>query len=156
MSIKNTKDFWSGVMFVLLGVFFVVYAQEHSIGSAQRMGPAYFPTLLCTLMALIGQVIAVRGVLRSNPEDPDNGRIQRFHLRILLLILGSVLLFSLMLASCGLMLSLAAMIVVASLAYHEFRWKETVVLIIVLDVISYVAFIYGIGMIVPVWPSFLQ
>ena len=58
-----------------------------------------------------------------------------------------------LLAWCGLMISLAAMVAVAALADPASRVKETVILIAVLDLLAYVIFVYGIGLIVPVWPS---
>jgi len=154
MSIRNAKDFWAGILFALIGVFFVVFAQENVMGTAARMGPAYFPTLLGSLLIVFGLVIALGGVLFA-PEKGD-GQVERFHWDILGWILGSVFVFSVLLKPLGLMLSLAAMIVLALLAERKLRLKETVVLIVVLDAIAWLAFVYGIGMIVPVWPSFLH
>ena len=52
------------------------------------------------------------------------------------------------------MVSLAVMIVLSLLAERKLYLKETVALI--LDFIAWAAFVYGIGMIVPVWPSLLH
>src|SRR6185369_636865 len=58
MKIKNPKDFWAGVMFVGFGLFFVVWAWTHyQMGSAVRMGPAYFPTLLGGLLTFLGALV---------------------------------------------------------------------------------------------------
>ena len=150
---KNAKDFWSGVMFAALGVFFIIFAQEHELGTAARMGPAYFPTLLGGLLTALGLLIAVKGLMQK--VNAEEGRVGRFHWRILGLILGSVLLFSLLLETCGLMIALAAMIAVAALADRSSRPKEVIAMIIVLDFIAWFVFVYLIGMLVPVWPAFL-
>ncbi len=154
MSIRNAKDFWSGVLFILLGIFFIVFAQRHEIGTASRMGPAYFPTLLGAAMAFIGAIIGIRGIARA-PETPDEGRVEKFHWFVLFMILGSVVVFSLLLTTFGLMISLAAMIAISMLASRTINWKETILMIVVLDAASYIIFVLGIGMYVPVWPSFL-
>ncbi len=154
MSIRHAKDFWSGVLFALLGIFFIYFAQEHELGSASRMGPAYFPTLLGAALGVLGAGIALRGLVKA-PEDPEEGRVEKFHWFILFLILGSVVLFSLLLTTFGLMISLAAMIVVATLASKRLYWKETLIMIVVLDALAYFIFVVGIGLFVPVWPSFL-
>jgi putative tricarboxylic transport membrane protein len=76
MQIKNPKDFWAGLMFFVFGVFFVVVAvgtpdfinrmwgekliPGYQIGSAVRMGPAYFPVVLGGLMAVLGAIIFFR------------------------------------------------------------------------------------------------
>ncbi|HBN73994.1 MAG TPA: tricarboxylate transporter [Sutterella sp.] len=153
MRIRNAKDFWAGIMFAALGAFFIVFAQENDMGSAAHMGPAFFPTLLGALLAVIGLYIAVLGPL-FQPTLSD-GRVEPFHWDILSWILGSVFVFTLLLKPLGLMVSLAVMIVLSLLAERKLHLKETIALIVVLDFIAWAAFVYGIGMIVPVWPSFL-
>lgn len=60
MKIKNPKDFWAGLMFIAFGLFFVIGARDYQLGSAARMGPAYFPTLLGGLMAMVGGIVFFR------------------------------------------------------------------------------------------------
>ena len=76
MIIRNPKDFWAGLMFVTFGLAFVVIAagspgfldqlfgaklvSGYQIGSAVRMGPAYFPVVLGGLLALLGAAILLR------------------------------------------------------------------------------------------------
>jgi len=54
IKVKSPKDFWAGLMFIAFGLFFVIGARNYRMGSAARMGPAYFPTMLGGLMAVIG------------------------------------------------------------------------------------------------------
>lgn len=158
MSIGNRKDFWSGILFALLGVFFIYFAQEHELGQASRMGPAYFPTLLGILLAAVGCIVALFAALRKAAVDDngeDSGKIDRFHWNVLILILGSILVFGLLLNTFGLMLALAAMILISGLASSEFRFKETLAIILVMDLLAWLIFVYGVGMLVPVWPVFM-
>ncbi len=60
MKIKNAKDFWAGVLFIGFGLAFVLIARNYQMGSAVRMGPAYFPTILGGLLAVLGLVIFLR------------------------------------------------------------------------------------------------
>lgn len=98
MVVGNRKDFWSGILFALLGVFFIVFAQEHELGQASRMGPAYFPTVLGILLAAIGLIVALLGYFRKAPiteTGEDTGEIMPFRWNVLFLILGSILVFGL-------------------------------------------------------------
>jgi hypothetical protein len=61
MKIKNQKDFWAGLMFLAFGLAFAIIARNYQMGTAVRMGPAYFPTVLGGLLAVLGAVILVRG-----------------------------------------------------------------------------------------------
>jgi len=63
MKIKSPKDFWSGLMFTASGLFFAIYAVAHyQMGTAVRMGPAYFPTMLGGLLAVLGVVILAQSL----------------------------------------------------------------------------------------------
>jgi hypothetical protein len=64
MKIRSPKDFWSGLMFMASGLFFMLWAITHyQMGTAVRMGPAYFPTLLGGLLAFLGAVILVESLM---------------------------------------------------------------------------------------------
>jgi len=89
VTIKNEKDFWSGVMFIVFGLFFALFAQNYVFGTPQRMGPAYFPTLLGGLLVLIGAVIAASGLARNATPT----KIDKFHFGPLLWVLGSVVVY---------------------------------------------------------------
>ena len=68
LNIKGPKDFWAGLMFIGFGLFFVVWALTHyQMGTAVRMGPAYFPAVLGGLLAFLGAMVllesfAMRGL----------------------------------------------------------------------------------------------
>ena len=58
MEIKSPKDFWAGLMFIAFGLFFALWAYTHyQMGTAVRMGPAYFPILLGGLLTVLGLVV---------------------------------------------------------------------------------------------------
>ena len=60
MQIKNGKDFWAGMMFIGFGLAFVLIARNYPMGSAVRMGPAYFPTVLGAMLAVLGAMVLFR------------------------------------------------------------------------------------------------
>ena len=52
MKIRNQRDFWSGVLFVITGVLFMILSRQYQFGTAAKMGPGYFPTVLGGIMAV--------------------------------------------------------------------------------------------------------
>ena len=152
MQIRDAKDFWSGVMFAAFGMFFIVFAREYDMGTAARMGPAYFPTVLGGLLLLLGIFVAIKG-LAARTSD---GRVEPFHFRPLLLVLGGVVAFGLLLRPAGLLVALATLVVVSSLGSHEFRLRDVLLLTVGLAVLVVIVFIYGLSMTVPVLPAFLR
>ena len=57
MKIKSQKDFWSGLMFVVVGIVFAWGATNYSFGVAARPGPGYFPFGLGILLSLVGLLV---------------------------------------------------------------------------------------------------
>jgi hypothetical protein len=151
MRIRHQKDFWSGVMFLVIGLAFVGFAQDYDMGTAQRMGPGYFPTVLGGLLAILGLVISIVA-LRN---DAPGGEIERFHFGPLLIVLGAVALFGLLLRTAGLVAALLVLIGVSAYASHEFRLREIVPLAAFLVLLVLAVFVWGLGLVIPIWPAFM-
>lgn len=152
MKIRDQKNFWSGLMFIAFGLFFVGWAQQYDMGSAARMGPAFFPTMLGGLMFLLGVIVTIEGLATEHAD----GKIEPFNFRALVLVLGSVLAFGLLLRPAGLIVSLFVLICVSSLGSHEFKLRDVLLLSIGMSLLVYAVFIYGLNMTIPVWPAFVR
>ena len=151
MKIRNHRDFWAGVMFLVFGLLFMVLSQQYTLGTAAKMGPGYFPTVLGGIMALLGVLIAIGGLGASG----QSLRIDRVQARPILLILGAVLLFAVALPRLGMVVSLVLLIGISALATHEFRLRDTLISIVVLIALAWVVFVWGLELQFPVWPRFL-
>ena len=148
IKIRNPRDFWSGVMFVAFGGAGMWLARAFPYGTAARMGPAYFPTLVGGLLAAFGLFIGLRGLA------VDGEGVGRFHFKTLLLILASITLFGLALEPIGLFGAVFILVVLASLGGHEFRLRETVLVSAGLAIGTVLLFVYALKLQIPVWPSF--
>lgn len=63
MKITNGKDFWAGLMFMAFGAAFMYVSQNYAMGSAVRMGPAYFPTVLGGMLIVLGAIVLFRAFI---------------------------------------------------------------------------------------------
>ncbi len=149
MRIRKQTDFLSGLMFIVVGLSFSFVARGYSMGTAARMGPGYFPFWLGIVLALLGAVVAFGATSKEGEAD----RMARWDIKTLLWILGSVVLFGLMLKPLGMVVSVLALVLVSSMASHEFTWKGAILNAVVLVAISTVAFVYGINLQMPMWPA---
>lgn len=151
MRVRNHRDLWAGVMFFAIGAGFALLAQQYDVGTAAKMGPGYFPTVLGGLLALLGLIIFLGAFARGNVEL----RVDPIGWREIGLILASVALFGAALPTLGIVIALVLLIGVASIASHDFSLRDTLLSIVVLAVFSYLVFVKGLELQFPLWPKFL-
>ncbi|MEZ0308509.1 MAG: tripartite tricarboxylate transporter TctB family protein [Ramlibacter sp.] len=160
MKIKSEKDFFSGLMFLVIGIAFAWGATTYNIGEGARMGPGYFPLVLGIILAGIGGFTIFEALV---VETEDGEKIGSFTWRPLAFIIGSNIIFGLLLGglpkigfpSFGLIVAIYALTFVAAMASEEFNVKEVAVLATILAIGSYLAFIVLLKLQFPVWPSFI-
>lgn len=153
MKIKSEKDFWSGLMFLAVGVGFACGAGNYSFGSAARPGPAYFPFGLGILMALLGAAI----LLKSLVVDVAGGdRIGGIAWKPLAVVVGAVALFGVLLPWLGLFIALPLLVFTTALAGDEFHWGEAAANAAVLTAGSWCIFIWGLKLTIPLLPAFMR
>jgi len=158
--IKSQKDFFSGLMFAIIGGGFAWGATNYSIGTGARMGPGYFPLLLGILLTILG-VFTIFYSLVEHTEDGD--KVGKFVWRPIVYVLGANVAFGILLAglpslgvpAMGLIVAIFALVIIASKAGDRFDLKEVLILATILSVGSYLAFIVLLKLQMPVWPTFI-
>ena len=174
--IRHPKDFFAGLLFIAFGVGAIVIGSNYALGTAARMGPGYFPRILGILMVTLGLLLVLRalwvsvklwnflfgalGALAAPPALRKQGAmpgtaVPAFKWRATLVVLGSVVLFGLVVQHLGLLVSTVGLIVGASAASHEFRWKEALVSGIFFALLAIAVFVLGLKLQLPIWPVFL-
>ncbi|NBR29425.1 MAG: tripartite tricarboxylate transporter TctB family protein [Betaproteobacteria bacterium] len=138
---RDRKDFNAGVMYIVIGGFFAGFATNYPMGTAVRMGPAYFPTILGLLLGLLGVILVVRSFAPHNEEPPS-----RTHWRPLLCIIGAACLFAALIGSAGMVIASAVMMLVGAFGGWDFRWKEQLTGMIVMPAVCVGIFYYGLGL----------
>lgn len=138
---RDRKDFNAGIMYVFIGGFFAGWAQNYPMGSAVRMGPAYFPTLLGLLLLALGVILFLRSFATHSNAPPVPT-----HWRPLLCITGAAVLFGVLIGHAGLFIASAVMMVVGAFGGWDFRWKEQLIGMIGMPLICTGIFYYGLGL----------
>jgi hypothetical protein len=145
--LKN-RDFWSGLMFVGFGAAAMIIARDYRFGSAMRMGPGFFPTVLGGILVAFGLCIIAAG-LRT-------GEKLRAHLslRALVLLPLSLVLFGLLMQWAGFVPAIVALIFLSAAAGREFRFPEVLMLTAILSAAAAALFIWGLGLPYPLVKGF--
>jgi len=138
-----SKDFWSGAIFLGVGAAFTGLGRNYPMGTAMRMGPGYFPTLLGGLLALIGLGLIIRALLTPGPSV---GRLA--YSKVILVTLANVL-FALMLRRLGLAAALILLVIVSAYASKRFRWPAALALAVGLAIGSSIIFVWMLGLPIP-------
>ena len=151
MKIKSPKDFWAGWMFIVSGLFFLVWAvMNYQMGTAVRMGPAYFPAVLGGLLAALGLIVLLGSFAVDGPKVP------RFHFRPLLLVSVACVVYGYLMKPLGLIAATAALVYISAYGGHEFKWKEVTILFVVLILFSILVFVKGLTLPFPICPAFMD
>jgi hypothetical protein len=145
LRVRDSKDFWSGILFVAFGCAGLWFGAEYRIGSAAQMGPGYFPLMMSLALVGIGGLIAGRAVIFPGEQ------IERIAIRPQVLILAAIIVFGLLIERVGLAISVAAVAVVSGLAAQGMRRLELAVLAIALAAGCVLLFVVVLGQPIPIW-----
>jgi hypothetical protein len=140
IGLRDNKGVWSGLMFIGVGVATLTVAVEYRLGSALRMGPGYFPSVLGGVLIVLGILVLAKGL--KSPE-PIEGK---WSLRALILLPLSLVLFGWLMEHAGFVPALVVLIVGSSAAGEEFNALEALMLAGVLTFGAVAVFIWGLGL----------
>jgi hypothetical protein len=147
-ALSKNKDFWAGMMLVAIGAAALFIARDYRFGSALRMGPGFFPTILSVILIAFGVCITAVG-LRSGEKVQGNLSFRAF-----LLLPLSLVLFGVLMDLAGFIPALAVLVFVSAASGREFKSMEVLALTTVLTVASVALFIWGLGLPYPLLKGF--
>ena len=160
MKIKSQRDFFSGLMFTLVGVGFAWGATTYNVGNGARMGPGYFPLMLGILLAVLGLIVIFTSLV---VETPDGAPVGKIAWKPLIFVILANLMFGVLLGglpsiglpAMGLIIAIYVLVIIAGLGGPRFSLKLALTLGTILAVGSYFAFIVGLKLQFQVWPTFI-
>ena len=141
----RNKDFLAGLMFIGIGSTAMLIARDYPFGSALRMGPGYFPTVLGGIVAVFGVWVLIWGLIKQEPVK------RTWSVRALIILPLTALVFGIMMEKAGFIPALIVLSLMSATASPKFRFVEQGVLAIGLTVLSVALFIYGLGLPYPLF-----
>ena len=143
--LRTNRDALAGLLFIAVGVSVYLLAEDYPMGETARMGPGYFPTVLGGILTLFGIYILARGLRTGEPVQGG------WAWKPLALITLSIVLFGFLMERFGLVPALVAVFFASALAGHEFRFKETLLLTLVMGTLAIGVFFYGLKLPYPLF-----
>lgn len=149
--ISSPRDFWTGLIYVLLGSGAFWIALDYPLGTVGRMGPGYFPRVLALILVAIGAIALIRSFLIAS--DP----VSHLAWKPLLLICGAIVLYGVLVQTAGLVVALTALLMLGAMASRETRFDfKSIAGMVALISFCVLVFTKGLGLPIPVVGPWLQ
>ncbi len=150
MHIKSQRDFCSGLLFIAVGVVFAIGASAYPMGSSLQPGAGFFPLILAVLLTVLGAIVLFKSLtIETEGGDP----IGVIAWRPLIAIVGAIVVFGLTIKPLGLLLAVPILVLIASAAGDGFKWPGVVINAAVSTLLSWLVFVLGLKVTLPLWPS---
>ncbi|MCC6532839.1 MAG: tripartite tricarboxylate transporter TctB family protein [Burkholderiales bacterium] len=143
--LHRNKDFLAGLMFIAVGGVAMIIAREYPFGSALRMGPGYFPTVLGGILVVFGIWVLIYGVVTQEPVK------RTWSVRALIILPLTALVFGILMEKAGFIPALLVLSLMGATASPKFKFVEQSILAIGLTVLSVALFIWGLGLPYPLF-----
>jgi putative tricarboxylic transport membrane protein len=147
MRIRSPKDFWSGLVFIAIAVAFMALAARYRLGTAEKMGPGFFPIMIGIVQAGLGAILLGRSFVLDGPP------LERMRLSPLAITVVAVVAFGIALSWLGLAAAIAALVIVGAYADRSSRLVESIALAVALAFFSVAMFVWILGLPLQVWPD---
>lgn len=150
--VEKPRDVIGGALVVAIGAGFLLFGRELETGTASRMGPGYFPTVLSSLMIALGATLALLALRRPGEE----GWLGRVPWASVLLVVGSVVFFGLTLRGLGLAPSVLAVVLATAWASRYASLRASLALSVGLAGFCAFLFIQLLGLPLPLTGPWLS
>jgi hypothetical protein len=143
MLTRNPKDFWPGFIYMAFGISALIIARDYKMGTALKMGPAYFPAIVSALLVLVGIISVVRSFVK------EGSPIGSFTVKGLFIIAASTLVFGFILRGAGLIIALPVFVISSFYASRWFNWRHSIMLAVGVAAFCIIVFLKGLGIPIP-------
>jgi len=136
----DNKDVWAGLFLIVVGVTAVVIARNYTFGTALRMGPGFFPTVLGGFLILSGLYILASGLRSGEPLAAS------WPLRALIVLPLALVLFGVLIDRAGFIPAMLVLIFGSGLAGTDFKLIEMILFSVLLTALCAIVFVWALGL----------
>lgn len=124
--IKSTQELGAGLFLMAVALFFYWQGLDLPRGTLRALGPGMLPLALVTMLGIGGLMMVIYSMLEVGP------RLERWSLRGPFFVFGGIILFSLLIRTCGLVVAGPVAMIFGSMASPEFRLKEATIFAVIM------------------------
>jgi hypothetical protein len=143
--LHQNPDVLAGLQFIGVGGIAMWMARDYPFGSALRMGPGYFPTVLGGILVVFGIYTLLMGLKRQE-------KVKRtWSVRALIILPLAAYVFGVLMEYAGLVPALLVLSIMSASASPEFKFIEQSIMALGLCFLSVALFIWGLGLPYPLF-----
>jgi len=148
LRVQNPQDVYGGMALILLSLVAFVASNDLPGMRGFAFGPGTAPRLFAFTLAILSLGVVVGGLLTSGPD------ISGYKIRGVIFIIGSILSFAACIRPLGLVVASFCTMVICAAAAEDVKWRETVIVAIVVTTFCSILFPYGLNLPFQLWPRF--
>jgi len=148
LRVQNPQDVYGGMALILLALVAFVASNDLPGMRGFAFGPGTAPRLFAFTLAILSLGFVVGGLLTSGPD------ITGYKIRGVVFIIGSILAFAACIRPLGLVVASFSTMVICATAAEDVKWKETLIVAVVVTAFCSVLFPYGLNLPFQLWPRF--
>jgi putative tricarboxylic transport membrane protein len=148
LRVQNPQDVYGGMALILLSLVAFVASNDLPGMRGFAFGPGTAPRLFAFTLAVLALGVVVGGLLTSGPE------VSGYKIRGVIFIIGSILAFAACIRPLGLVIASFATMIICAGAAEDVKWRETLMVAIVVTAFCSVLFPYGLNLPFQLWPRF--
>lgn len=136
----------AGALFLATGAAGLIIGSGYPMGTATRMGPGYFPSILCGGLALVGVLLMIGGWRQKSKVTPT------FEIRPAITILLPIIVFGFGARYLGLFVTCILVVLITGLNQSPVRWGRQAIIAVALSAFCTIIFGYLLNLSIPMWP----
>ena len=158
--VRGPQDFYGGLALIALAIFAIVASGDLPGQHGFAFGPGTAPRMFATLLAVVGGLVALGGLLMDGPP------IGHFAIKGPAYVVTAILLFAgmirgvdlqmigipLKIPALGLVISTFTAFMISIMGSTEFRWGESLVAALAMTAFCVGLFVYLLGLPFQLWP----
>jgi len=148
LRVQNPQDVYGGMALILLALVAFVASNDLPGMRGFAFGPGTAPRLFAFTLAILSLGVVVGGLLTAGPD------ITGYKIRGVVFIIGSILAFAACIRPLGLVVASFATMVICAAAAEDVKWRETLIVAIVVTAFCSILFPYGLNLPFQLWPRF--
>lgn len=148
--IKGPQDFYGGLVLMALALFALWASSDLQGMRGFSFGPGTAPRMFAVLLLVLGAGVAISGFFFKG--EP----LQRYGIRGPIFVTLAILSFSVTIRPLGLVISAFLSFIIAAMGTEETKWKETIIVGILLTIGCSLLFPYALGLPLELYPRILR